>query len=39
MKEWDDNDGISYDCRKYLSQKVFATMANYNKSILTTLMN
>ena len=33
MKEWDDNDGISYDCRKYLSQKVFATMANYNKSI------
>ena len=33
MKEWDDNDGIPYDCRKYLSQKVFATMANYNKSI------
>ncbi len=33
MKEWDDNDGISYDCRKYLSQKVFATMASYNKSI------
>ena len=33
MKEWDDNDGISYDCRKYLSQKVFDTMANYNKSI------
>ena len=33
IKEWDDNGGISYDCRKYLSQKVFATMANYNKSI------
>jgi len=33
IKEWDDNDGISYDCRKYLSHKVFATMANYNKSI------
>ena len=33
IKEWEDNDGISYDCRKYLSQKVFATMANYNKSI------
>ena len=33
IKEWDDNDGISYDCRKYLSQKVFATMAKYNKSI------
>ncbi len=33
IKEWDENDGISYDCRKYLSQKVFATMANYNKSI------
>ncbi len=33
IKEWDNNDGISYDCRKYLSQKVFATMANYNKSI------
>ena len=33
MKEWDDNDGISYDCRKYLSQKVFATMSYYNKSI------
>ena len=32
-QEWDDNDGIPYDCRKYLSQKVFATMANYNKSI------
>ena len=33
IKEWDENDGISYDCRKYLSQKVFATMAKYNKSI------
>ena len=31
IKEWDDNGGISYDCRKYLSQKVFATMANTRK--------
>ena len=39
IREWDDNNGISYDCRKYLSQKVFATMANYNKSIFQYLNN
>ena len=33
LKEWDENDGISYETRKNLSQKVFALMANYNKSI------
>lgn len=33
IREWDENDGISYETRKNLSQKVFALMANYNKSI------
>ena len=31
--EWDSNNGISYETRKHLSQKVFKLMANYNKSI------
>ena len=33
MSEWDNNDGISFESRKKLSQKVFSTMADYNKSI------
>ena len=33
IREWNENDGISYETRKNLSQKVFALMANYNKSI------
>ena len=33
MDEWNANDGISYDLRKNLSQKVFALMSDYNKSI------
>ena len=33
MDEWNAKDGISYDLRKNLSQKVFALMSDYNKSI------
>jgi phosphoribosylaminoimidazolecarboxamide formyltransferase / IMP cyclohydrolase len=33
IEEWKNSDGISYDFRKQLSQKVFETMANYNLSI------
>ena len=32
-REWDSNDGISYETRKNLSQKVFKLMADYNKTI------
>ena len=32
-REWDSNDGISYETRKKLSQKVFKLMADYNKTI------
>ena len=33
IDEWNTNGGISYDLRKNLSQKVFALMSDYNKSI------
>ena len=33
IEEWENGDGISYDFRKELSQKVFETMADYNLSI------
>ena len=33
INEWNENNGISYDSRKNLSQKVFSLMAQYNKSI------
>ncbi|MDA7851395.1 bifunctional phosphoribosylaminoimidazolecarboxamide formyltransferase/IMP cyclohydrolase [Gammaproteobacteria bacterium] len=33
IEEWQNEDGISYDFRKELSQKVFQLMANYNLSI------
>ena len=33
IEEWKNSDGISYDFRKQLSQKVFETMADYNLSI------
>jgi len=33
IEEWENSDGISYDFRKQLSQKVFETMADYNLSI------
>ena len=33
IDEWDDGNGISYESRKRLSQKVFSIMADYNKSI------
>ena len=33
IQEWENGDGISYDFRKELSQKVFETMADYNLSI------
>ena len=33
IDEWDDDNGISYESRKRLSQKVFSIMADYNKSI------
>jgi phosphoribosylaminoimidazolecarboxamide formyltransferase/IMP cyclohydrolase len=33
IEEWDKDDGISYDFRKELSQKVFEIMADYNLSI------
>ena len=33
IDEWNANGGISYDLRKNLSQKVFALMSDYNKSI------
>ena len=33
MKEWDKNNGISFELRKKLSQRVFSLMADYNKSI------
>ena len=32
-REWESNDGISYETRKNLSQKVFKLMADYNKTI------
>jgi len=32
-REWDSNNGISYETRKNLSQKVFKLMADYNKTI------
>ena len=37
MKEWDKNNGISFQLRKKLSKKVFSLMADYNKSIATYL--
>ena len=37
MSEWDNNDGISFESRKKLSQKVFSIMADYNKSIASYL--
>jgi hypothetical protein len=37
MSEWDNNDGISFESRKRLSQKVFSLMADYNKSIASYL--
>ena len=33
IEEWKNEDGISYDFRKELSQKVFQLMADYNLSI------
>jgi AICAR transformylase/IMP cyclohydrolase PurH (only IMP cyclohydrolase domain in Aful) len=39
IKEWNDNDGISYEHRKNLSQKVFALMSDYDKSISNYLKN
>ena len=33
IEEWENGDGISYNFRKELSQKVFETMADYNLSI------
>ena len=33
IEEWEDSDGISYEFRKELSQKVFDLMADYNLSI------
>ena len=33
IEEWQNEDGISYDFRKELSQKVFQLMADYNLSI------
>ena len=33
ISEWKSQDGISYEFRKELSQKVFATMADYNLAI------
>src|SRR6056300_226191 len=33
IQEWKNGDGISYDFRKELSQKVFEIMADYNLSI------
>ena len=33
IKEWDKNNGISFQLRKRLSKKVFSLMADYNKSI------
>ena len=33
IDEWSANDGITYESRKNLSQKVFAIMADYNRSI------
>ena len=32
-REWDSKNGISYETRKNLSQKVFKLMADYNKTI------
>ena len=37
ISEWDNNDGISFESRKKLSQKVFSIMADYNKSIASYL--
>ena len=33
IEEWENQDGISYEFRKQLSQKVFETMADYNHAI------
>ena len=33
IEEWENSDGISYEFRKELSQKVFSLMADYNLSI------
>jgi len=33
IDEWNANNGISYESRRKLSQKVFSIMADYNKSI------
>lgn len=33
FEEWENQDGISYEFRKQLSQKVFETMADYNLAI------
>ena len=33
IDEWNANDGITYESRKKLSQKVFVIMAEYNRSI------
>jgi phosphoribosylaminoimidazolecarboxamide formyltransferase/IMP cyclohydrolase len=33
IEEWENQDGISYEFRKQLSQKVFETMADYNLAI------
>ena len=33
IEEWENSNGISYNFRKQLSQKVFETMADYNLSI------
>ena len=37
ISEWNNNDGISFESRKKLSQKVFSIMADYNKSIASYL--
>ena len=33
IEEWKNDGGISFETRKILSQKVFALMAEYNRSI------
>ena len=33
IEEWKNDGGISFETRKILSQKVFALMADYNRSI------
>ena len=37
IEEWENQDGISYEFRKQLSQKVFETMADYNLAIFNYL--